>query len=163
MLYQASRGSCDDGDNGMGGILSVTSQWITKMPFKVEKLHSVALKWEKMHDLSFIHPNILRTLYSCDSGFVSGRSLAEKLWRLIVFIYLQCVHMLSHQFLSLEGKKKHSLSTWQSELSTQSTSNSPCINPHPYSLCRTALKLFQMVICSCWRSLKCISKLFWEC
>lgn len=58
-----------------------------------------------MHDLSFIHPNILRTLYSRDSGFVSDRSLAEKLWRLILFIYLQCVHMLLHQFLSLEGEK----------------------------------------------------------
>lgn len=63
-----------------------------------------------MHDLSFIHPNILRTLYSCDSGFVSDRSLAEKLWRLILFIYPQCVHMLLHQFLSLEGGG-HSLST----------------------------------------------------
>lgn len=58
-----------------------------------------------MHDLSFVHPNILRTLYSYDSGFVSDRSLAEKLWRLILFIYLQCVHMLLHQFLSLEGEK----------------------------------------------------------
>lgn len=142
MSFQASWGRCG---NGCRAIIPFPSCRVTKTIFKayysnIEKFPlsswCIIISWTVA----------LQACCGC-----RGRSQSSS--RCFTLSFIHCVfartHTLSHQFHSLEkewGEKKHSLSTWPSELYTQSSGSSPCINPRHRSRRRTRSG------CSCWLS-----------
>lgn len=141
---QASWGRCR---NGWCAIIAFTSPRIIKMIFKDH--HSRLEKASHYRRPTAQRKNAPRAAVAIRALCVWAAPLAEDLGCLTLFFIRGLYTYFGTNSAGLEkewGERKHFLSTWPSEPSTQSSSSSPCINPQPDLLCTTALRLIRVVI-----------------